>query len=72
MNSKISAISSFLPENRLSNEDLAALFDDWSAEKIFKKTGIRERAIASADQTAGDLAASAAEKLFSEHSIAPE
>ena len=67
MNSKISAISSFLPENRLSNEDLAALFEDWSAEKIFKKTGIRERAIASADQTAGDLAASAAERLFSEH-----
>jgi 3-oxoacyl-[acyl-carrier-protein] synthase-3 len=72
MNAKISAIASFLPKGRLSNDDLAGLFDDWSAEKIFKKTGIRERAIASADQTAGDLAASAAERLFSEHSIAPE
>ena len=72
MHSKISAISSFLPENRLSNEDLAALFEDWSPEKIFKKTGIRERAIAGANETAGDLAGSAAERLFAEYAIVPE
>ena len=69
MNAKISAIASFLPRGRLSNDDLAGLFEDWSADKIFKKTGIRERAIAAPEETAGDLAASAAEKLFAEHSI---
>jgi 3-oxoacyl-[acyl-carrier-protein] synthase-3 len=72
MNSKITAVSSFFPQSRLTNEDLAALFEDWSADKIFKKTGIRERAIAGPEETAGDLAASAAEKLFVEHSIEPQ
>ena len=72
MNSRIVAISSFFPSKKLDNNYLSAVFPDWSAEKIFAKTGIRERAIAGDNETAGDLAASAAEKLFSEHSLAPD
>jgi 3-oxoacyl-[acyl-carrier-protein] synthase-3 len=52
------------PERVLSNEELAAVFPTWSAEKILDKTGIRERRIAAPGETASDLAFAAAEKLF--------
>lgn len=48
----------------LDNEALAEAFPEWSAEKILSKTGIRERRVAAADETASDLAFAAAEKLF--------
>lgn len=61
---RIAAIATHVPDRVLSNEELAALFPDWSAEKIFDKTGIRERRIAAPGETASDLAFAAAEKLF--------
>lgn len=67
--SRITAISTYLPDNILSNHDLSLRFPSWTPEKIFQKTGIRERRIASEDQTASDLAYLAAENLFSTHSI---
>ena len=39
----IKAIEYELPANKLTNEDLENIYGDWSAEKIFKKTGIKER-----------------------------
>jgi len=65
----INAIASYLPDRRLTNEDLAAEFPDWEVDKIFKKTGIESRAIAAADETAGDMAFKAATKLFETNSI---
>jgi 3-oxoacyl-[acyl-carrier-protein] synthase-3 len=61
---RIAAIATHVPERVLSNEELAALFPAWPAEKILDKTGIRERRIAAPDETASDLAFRAAEKLF--------
>jgi len=69
---KIDAISYYLPETVLSNKDLAKLFPEWTPEKITEKTGIVERHIANSDETALDLAVKACEKLFIEHSVAPE
>lgn len=70
MNSaKIAAIASFLPNSRLTNDDLAQVFEGWSAEKIFQKTGIRERAIAGSAETAGDLGFEAGRRLLDGHGI---
>ena len=52
----------YLPPTVLSNDS----FDEmgWSSKKIYSKTGIQERRIASKDQTALDLAEKACRNLF--------
>jgi 3-oxoacyl-[acyl-carrier-protein] synthase-3 len=60
----IQAIDHYLPETRLTNDELAAIYPSWSADKIFQKTGIRERRVAADGQTASDLAFCAAEALL--------
>jgi 3-oxoacyl-[acyl-carrier-protein] synthase-3 len=62
-------IAVYYPELVLSNDELAQDFPDWSADKIFEKTGIKERRIAHQDQTAGDMAFEAAKNLFAQGSI---
>lgn len=62
----IAAIATHLPEQVLSNDELALCFD-WSAKKIYSKLGIRERRIAAAEETATDLACAAGQKLFERH-----
>jgi 3-oxoacyl-[acyl-carrier-protein] synthase III len=64
MNSRIKSIEYYLPNGRLTNEDLQKEFDNFSAEKIEKKTGIKERRISSDGETALDLAYHAACKLL--------
>ena len=59
-------IAEYLPDGRLTNEQLAHEFPDWSVEKIAKKTGIENRPIAAENQTAVDLAIGACEQLFKE------
>lgn len=61
---KIIDIAGYLPKNTLTNEDLGGLYSGWSAEKIFEKTGIHTRHIASNVETASDLAFQAALNLF--------
>lgn len=61
---KIKAIEYSLPINILTNNALEQEFPDWSAEKIESKTGIKERHIASANETALDLAIQACEKVL--------
>jgi 3-oxoacyl-[acyl-carrier-protein] synthase-3 len=68
---KISKIAYYLPEKIVSNEELAVLYPGWTAEKIFEKTGIKQRHIADQRETAGDLAENAARKLFEEYQISP-
>ena len=69
MSAFIKAISYYLPQEVLSNEDISRNFPEWSTEKIAQKVGIKERHIAGKNETAGDMAFQAAEKLFSEHHI---
>lgn len=68
-NARISAIATHVPEAILSNEDLSAEFPSWPSQKIFDKTGIKERRIAGPDETALDLGCIAAEKLFEKNNI---
>jgi 3-oxoacyl-[acyl-carrier-protein] synthase-3 len=65
----IKGISYYLPEQKLTNTDLSAKFKDWGEEKIFIKTGIKNRHISSKDEFASDLAVKASNILFNEYSI---
>ena len=67
----IKAISYYLPERVVTNEELVAEFPEWSVEKVAKKVGVNRRHVAAPDQTAGDMAEQAARKLFAEHGINP-
>ena len=69
MDAYLKAISYYLPERVVTNEQLVEDFPEWSVEKIAKKIGINERHIAADDETAGDMAFKAAEKLISENGI---
>lgn len=69
MEAYIKAISYYLPEKVVTNEQLVEEFPEWSVDKIAKKIGITERHIAAEDETAGDMALKAAEKLIAENQI---
>lgn len=65
----IKAISYYLPERVLTNEELVREFPEWSVDKVAQKVGVDSRHIAAEDETAGDMAEKAARKLFSEYGI---
>lgn len=69
MEAYIKAIAYYLPEKVISNEQLVEEFPEWSVDKIAKKVGINERHIAADDETSGDMAFKAAEKLIVENGI---
>jgi len=67
---KITAVSHYLPERRVSNKDLEK-FVDTSDEWIFERTGIRERRIADKGQATSDLGAAAAKSLCEKRGLDP-
>ena len=66
MKAYIKDIAYYLPAQVLTNEQIAAEFPEWSAEKVANKVGITERHIAAPDETATDMAYRAAERLFAQ------
>lgn len=66
---RLKDIAVYFPEQVLRNEELAKLYPEWPADKILEKTGISERRIAGAHQTAGDLAYEATVNLFAQGQI---
>ena len=68
----IKAISYYLPEKVLSNEELVEEFPEWSVEKVAKKVGVNSRHVAGENETAGDMAEKAALRLFDEYHISPK
>ena len=66
MKAYIKDIAYYLPANLLTNEQIAAAFPEWSAEKVASKVGITERHIAAPDETATDMAEKAANLLFAQ------
>jgi len=69
MKAFIKAISYYLPEKVVTNEDLVKEFSEWTVEKVAGKVGVHQRHIASDNETASDMATKASEKLFTEHGI---
>ena len=65
----IKALAYHLPDFVLSNEELQKELPDVDVAKTSKAIGVENRHIAAADETAGDLAVKAAEKLFAENNI---
>jgi 3-oxoacyl-[acyl-carrier-protein] synthase III len=65
---KITAVSHYLPERRVTNKDLAKMVDT-SDEWIVERTGIHERRIAAKGQATSDLAAAAARTLLEKRGI---
>lgn len=63
----IKAISYYLPEKIVTNEELVADFPEWTVEKIATKVGVNQRHVATEEETATDLAIKAAEKLFEDN-----
>lgn len=68
----IKAISYYLPERVMTNEELVKEFPEWSVEKVADKVGVLSRHLAAEDETAGDMAERAARKLFKEYNIDPK
>ncbi|MBB3185971.1 3-oxoacyl-ACP synthase III family protein [Microbacter margulisiae] len=71
MQAYIKHISYYLPENKLTNEQLIQEFPEWTVEKVASKIGISTRHIATKDETSADMAYKAATNLFTEHNIQP-
>ena len=69
MGAYIKAISYYLPEQVVTNEDLVSEFPEWSVEKVAANVGVNVRHVAAVGETAGDMAEKAAKKLFEEYSI---
>src|SRR5271154_661003 len=60
MGVQVVALGSYVPEQRVRNEDLAAL--GYDADWIFQRTGITERRHAAPGVSTGDLATEAARR----------
>ncbi len=69
MKAYIKAVSYYLPEKVVTNEELVKEFPEWSVERIAEKVGIDKRHVAEEDETSADLAVKAAEKLFREENV---
>ncbi|MFW6362921.1 MAG: beta-ketoacyl-ACP synthase III [Spirochaeta sp.] len=66
----ITGIGSYVPDRRMSNDELAQ-FLDTSDEWIFSKTGIHNRHIAADNEATSDLGASAAQIALQDAGISP-
>ena len=67
---KITAVSHYLPERRITNKDLEKIVDT-SDEWIFERTGIRERRIVEKGQATSDIGAAAAKRLCEKRGLDP-
>ena len=68
----IKALSYYLPEKVVTNEELVKEFTEWSVDKVALKVGVDSRHLAAENETAGDMAEKAARKLFTECGISPK
>jgi 3-oxoacyl-[acyl-carrier-protein] synthase-3 len=68
MTTRLAAIAYSLPEQSITNAELAAEYPDWTVAKIESKTGIKERRVAGTDECSSDLGVAAAVALFSDGS----
>ena len=68
----LKAISYYLPDKIVTNEELVKEFPEWSVEKVAQKVGVDSRHLAAEGETAGDMAEKAARMLFEEYQIDPK
>lgn len=68
----IKALSYYLPERIVTNEELVKEFPEWSVDKVAQKVGVNSRHLAAEGETAGDMALKASQKLFGDYNIDPK
>lgn len=68
MKAYVKYIAYYLPEIVISNEKLVNEFPEWTVDKIASKVGVNNRHVADEQETALDMAVSAADILFRNHS----
>lgn len=68
----IIGVNHYLPDNIQSNEDLCKIMTDVTPEWIISKTGIKQRHIATATDSASSMATAAAFKVLDEKKISVE
>jgi 3-oxoacyl-[acyl-carrier-protein] synthase-3 len=68
LRAKITAVSHYLPERRVTNKDLEQIVET-SDEWIFTRTGIHERRIVADGQATSDLGAAASKRLLEQRGI---
>ena len=71
LHAAITAIEYYLPDEVLTNDQLAEEYPELPAARITAKTGIRERHIAAPEECTSDLAVRAARKLFDSGAAEP-
>jgi 3-oxoacyl-[acyl-carrier-protein] synthase-3 len=69
MSTAIIASSYYVPDQRLTQAELATRYGEDMARKVAESSGIWERRVAAPDQCASDLAVRAAEDLLAAHAI---
>jgi 3-oxoacyl-[acyl-carrier-protein] synthase-3 len=69
MHALLRALAVHLPSGRLTNEQLQAEHPDWNIAQLAAKIGIDQRSVAGEDETAGDLACAAGNKLLGQCGI---
>lgn len=67
MTIQINDIAAYLPEKKLTNDDLSAMNPDWDIKKIVEKTGVLTRHISEKTQTSLDMAVLACKTLFDQN-----
>jgi 3-oxoacyl-[acyl-carrier-protein] synthase-3 len=65
----IRSIAYALPDNEVTNADLARENPTWEMERVFARTGVRSRRVAAPDETALDLSVTACEALVEQSGL---
>ena len=71
-NACITAIEYYLPEQKLTNHELAGLFSGRTPEEIAHKTGVSSRSVAAEEECCSDLGVTAAQKAFASGTCTPD
>jgi 3-oxoacyl-[acyl-carrier-protein] synthase-3 len=69
MEAYIKHISYYLPNNKLTNDEIVTRFPEWDSEKIIQKIGVKNRNISGNDQFTSDMAIKAVNNLCSDYQI---
>lgn len=69
MKAYLQYVESYLPEQKLTNEQISLEHPEWDVEKIAIKTGISSRNIAAENETSLDLGFNAAKKILDKYDI---
>lgn len=68
MKSFIKGIAVYVPEVKVSNNDISERFPEWGGNKILNKIGVRSRSITKEKEFSSDIAVKAINNFFAENS----